>query len=186
MSNLRYQPPVRPTQPGAGPSGAASVAAQFARMAAHEQAFQELQAHPPPLPQPFVPPLSPAEYEQAVQQYLERMMEYVKQVWDTTYEQAMGHIPEATFYKLFASHEPLHVSVEVAQQQGLEAMQTGLLSPQMAQAVQKVQLRDMAAGMPPSTLWLAMLEATSSMQCAKDLTRYSAIRAKRERVSVPA
>lgn len=107
---IQRQPEATSSRPGAGPYGSASASSQFARMAPHEIAFQELQAHPPPLPVRFTPPLDDAEFEQATQQAMDRLHETVMQSWAAIYEQRMGHIPEAQFVQLWTSHEPLFVA----------------------------------------------------------------------------
>ena len=107
---LRQMPQAATSTPGAGPYGAASAGAQFSRMAPHELAFEELQAHPPPLPVDFCPPLDDAEFEESVQQALDRIHETVMQTWDALYQQRMGHIPEQQFLQVWAQHEPLFVA----------------------------------------------------------------------------
>lgn len=176
MSNLHLQPAPTQGTPGAGAYGAPSAAAQFARMAPHEVAFQELQAHPPPLPVKFLPPLSAAEFQQALEMSLSRIHELVDQVRTDYYTQTMGHISERQFMAVFDSHEPLHIDAATAQQQGMEALAAGLIDQPMAEAVQRYQLAEMNAGMPPSTLWLAQLAVVCGDQAADDLQKYTKAR----------
>ena len=93
--------------PGRTAFNSPGVGENFARMQAHELAWQVLQANPPPLPQPFLPPLTDEQFNEATRIALERIGETMIQVWDDLYAARVGHIPEADFAALFMAHEPL-------------------------------------------------------------------------------
>jgi hypothetical protein len=171
----------QPIEPGQTAEGDRGAAQQYSMMGARELAYLTLQANPPPVSVGYAIPVTEEQFAQATQMYLERIKDDCLQLWDQSYEQTMGKIPEAQFLQIFQSHEPLFLpQYQLMQQQLAEQATAGLMDPAEAEMQAQMAMQDPALQAPVPNPWLQGLMQICGYQAHKDLQRYARIRSRAE------